>query len=44
VPLPAISLKAGRLLLLNDVDAVYSDFGKPNAKPFPNLDAAKIDP
>lgn len=39
----AISLKAGMLLLLTDVDAVYSDFGKPDAKRLSNLDAARID-
>ena len=38
----AISLKAGMLVLLTDVDAVYNDFGKPDAKRIPHLNAATI--
>lgn len=40
----AIALKADRLLLLTDVDAVYADFGKPGAKAVTDIDAATIDP
>jgi carbamate kinase len=40
----AISLKAGMLLLLTDVDAVYRDYGKSDARRIPHLDAATIDP
>lgn len=40
----AVALKADRLLLLTDVDAVYSGFGKPDAKPIARIDAAIIDP
>lgn len=40
----ALALKADRLLLLTDVDAVYSDFGKPDAAPIPRIDAATMDP
>jgi carbamate kinase len=32
------------MLLLTDVEAVYSDFGKPGARRIPRLDAATIDP
>jgi carbamate kinase len=39
----AVALKADRLLLLTDVDAVYSGFGKPDAKAIARIDAATID-
>lgn len=39
----AEELGADLLLLLTDVDAVYVDFGRPNARPLKAIDAATID-